>query len=172
MHPNYDDYPLWMIAMSNALSLSIYVVGLYILAQLGIIFALFYLLYFIILEINLYRKSCVNCYYYGKLCGFGKGKMCASLFPRGDPTRFNERKLAWWNMLPDLLILILPLIGGIVSLFINFRWMILGAIIVITILALKGNEFIRRSFSCAHCKQRVLGWPAAQLFYQTNNKTL
>ncbi len=168
MQSKYENYPFWMIAIANALSISIYAIGLFILAQLGTIFAVFYLLYFIFMEINQYRKGCVNCYYYGKLCGFGKGKICASVFSKGDPKKFNERKSTWWDMIPDLLLLVLPLIGGIITLLINFKWIILAAIIAIVLISFKGNEFIRSSFSCKYCKQQELGCPAAQLFGQVN----
>jgi hypothetical protein len=159
-----------MIALANALSISIYAIGLFILAQLGILFALFYLFYFVFMETKLYRTGCVNCYYYGKLCGFGKGKICASLFSKGDPKKFNERKLTWWDMLPDLLLLVIPLTGGIITLLIGFHWTILVAIIVLVFLSFEGNAFIRGSFSCKYCIQKELGCPAAQLFkQQTNN---
>jgi len=168
MQSNYENYPLWMIAMANALSISIYAIGLFILAQLGTIFAIFYLFYCFILEISLYHKSCVNCYYYGKLCGFGKGKICSFLFSKGDPKKFIERKLTWWNMLPDILLLIIPFLGGIIIIFLNFQWIILAAIIVIIFFSFMGNAFIRGSFSCKYCKQKELGCPAAQLFNQAN----
>lgn len=157
-----------MIALSNALSISIYAIGLFILYQLGIIFAIFYLCYCIFVEINLYRGSCVNCYYYGKLCGFGKGKICSFIFPKGDPKKFIERKPTWKDLIPDMLVLIIPLLGGIISLFFNFKWIIILAIIIIIFLSFMGNAFIRGFYSCKYCKQKELGCPAAQLFNQTN----
>lgn len=113
MKSDYENYPFRMIALANALSLSICVIGLLILAQLGIVFAVLYLAYCIWLEVNLYRKSCVNCHYYGKLCGFGKGKICALLFPKGDPRKFIERKITWKDILPDFMTFFFPLLGGI-----------------------------------------------------------
>lgn len=166
MQSHYENYPFWMIVLANALSISIYAVGIFILAQLGTIFAILYLFYIIFLEIHLYRTSCVNCYYYGKLCGFGKGKICTLLFSQGDSQKFGERKLSWRDMLPDLLIVLLPLISGIITLFMNFQWITLIALIVIVVLSFKGNEYVRSSFSCKHCKQQELGCPASLLFSQ------
>jgi hypothetical protein len=168
MQSNYENYPFWMIAIANALSISIYAIGFFILSELGFIFAVFYLFYFIFIEINLYRKSCVHCYYFGKLCGFGKGKICSLLFSKGDPKKFIERKLTWWDMLPDLLLLIIPFLGGIIILFLDFQWIILAAIIAIIFLSFTGNAFIRGSFSCKYCKQKELGCPAAELFSRAN----
>jgi hypothetical protein len=166
MQSSYENYPFWMIAMSNALSLSIYAIGLFILAQAGIIFAVLYLLYCVFVEINLYRGSCVNCYYYGKLCGFGKGKICSFLFPKGNPGKFTAHKPTWKDLLPDVLLLLFPLVGGIVLLILDFTWLILAALVGITFLSFKGNQFIRGSFSCKYCKQKELGCPAAALFNQ------
>ena len=168
MRSSYENYPFWMIVLANAVSLSIYIIGLFILAQLGIIFAVLYLAYCFWVEISLYRGSCINCHYYGKFCGFGKGRICAYLFPKGDPKKFIERKLTWKDIIPDFLVFIFPLLGGIVLLILQFNWIILAAIIVIIFLSFMGNAFIRGSFSCKYCKQRELGCPASQLFSQAN----
>ncbi|MFA0832980.1 MAG: hypothetical protein ACC609_03130 [Methanobacterium formicicum] len=48
-------------------------------------------------------------------------------------------------------------------LFNGFNWSIFLLIILIVILSLGGNAFIR-SLTCKHCKQRELGCPAAELF--------
>jgi hypothetical protein len=168
MQSNYENYPFWMMAVSNAVSISIYAIGLFIMYQSGTVFALIYLCYCILVEINLYRKSCVNCYYYGRLCGFGKGKVCSFIFPKGDPEKFIERKLTWKDLIPDMLVLIIPLVGGIISLFLHFNWIIIVALIFILFLSFMGNAFVRRTFSCKYCKQKELGCPAAQFFNQIN----
>lgn len=168
MQSAFERYPLGIIVLSNGLSILIYTLALFILYQLGIIFAILFFCYCVFLEIRLYRSGCVNCYYYGKLCGFGKGKVCSFFFSRGNPERFNEKKLTWKDMIPDMLILFIPFAGGIFSLFLSFSWIILSAVIVIIFLSLFGNAFIRGSFSCKYCKQKELGCPASELFSQTN----
>jgi hypothetical protein len=168
MQSNYENFPLWIIALTNALSILVYAIGIFILSQLGIIFAAFYFLFCIVFEIRLLRRSCVNCYYYGKLCGFGKGRICSFFFSQGDPKKFGEHPLTWKELLPDMLILFFPLLGGIIALIINFNWIILGAIIVILFLSFMGNAFIRGSFSCKYCKQREVACPAIEFFSHTN----
>jgi hypothetical protein len=169
MQPQYENYPFWMIALANLVSLSIYALGIFIFAQWGIIVGIIYFIYCILVEINLYRNGCANCYYYDKYCSFGRGKICAVLFSKGDPQKFINRKPTWKDILPDLMLLIFPVIAGIISLILQYSWVVLGAIVIIIILSFLGNAFIRGSIACKHCKQKELGCPAAQLFNQTNS---
>jgi hypothetical protein len=114
------------------------------------------------MEIRL-LKSCSNCYYYGKTCAFGKGRLSSHIFKKGDPALFYQENISWYTVLPDFLIFLFPLTGGIILLFIEFNWLTLILIIVILILSLAGNAFIR-SVTCKHCQQRELGCSAAELF--------
>ncbi|EKF86759.1 hypothetical protein [Methanobacterium formicicum] len=75
---------------------------------------------------------------------------------------FTNKKVSWYAILPDFLVFLFPLAGGIM-LFNGFNWSIFLLIIPIVILSLGGNAFIR-SLTCKHCKQRELGCPAAELF--------
>lgn len=160
----YERFPTSIVFLSNGLSISIYAIGFYILAQCGILWAALYLLYCGWMEIRLLRHSCVNCYYYDKVCAFGKGKLCALLFKQGDPRKFAEKPFRWLDLLPDFLVLIFPLIGGIVLLVIDFNWIILVLLVVLLFLSFSGNAFIRGSYACKYCKQKELGCPAEQLF--------
>jgi len=160
----YENFPLWFVIINNLVSLSIYIIGVYILAGLGILFSALYLLYCLFLEIRLLKEGCVNCYYYGKLCGFGKGKISASLFKKGNPNKFNEREISWINILPDFMVSVFPIVGGVILLFGDFSWIIVVLIIIIIILSTGGTAFIRGSLACRYCKQREIGCPAERLF--------
>ena len=152
------------------MTISIYALGIYIFAQWGIFFGVIYLFYCIWIEINLIRGSCVNCYYYGKYCSFGRGKICALLLIKGKPEKFIDRKPTWKDILPDLMVLIFPAVAGIILLIRQYSWITLGAIVIIIFLSFMGNAFIRGSIACKHCKQQALGCPAAQLFSHSNSK--
>lgn len=160
----YENYPLWIVIMSNLVPISIYVIGAYIIYGLGLIYAIIYLIYCIFMEIRLLKNGCVNCYYYGKVCGFGKGKLSALFFKKGDISKFNQREIGWKDMIPEMMVPILPLIAGIIILIYNFSWIILVLMIVILILSTAGTAFVRGSLTCRSCKQRELGCPAEQLF--------
>ncbi len=160
----YENYPLPIILLTNMVSLGIYALGIYIFVKLGILYAVLYLIYILWFEVKLLKGSCVNCYYYGKLCSFGKGKLSSLLFKKGNPAKFIERKITWHNNIPDLFILIFPLAGGVTLLVGHFSWMITGVMACMIILSFAGNAFVRGCFACKYCKQRDLGCPAFQLF--------
>jgi len=106
----------------------------------------------------------VDCYYYGRVCGLGKGRLCSLLFRKGDPQRFVEKETSWTKMLPDFMVFILPLAGGIVLLSGDFNWVLAAMLAILVILSFGGNALIRGSFACKYCKQREIGCPAEKLF--------
>lgn len=160
----YDRYPRWIVLISNAHALGVYILGALVLRSLTIWLVVPYLLFCLWLEVQVLRKSCRNCAYYGKTCGLGKGRLCALLFTRGDPGRFVDRKVTWADMLPDLLVVLLPLAGGIVSLIVHFSWLVLLLLLALLVLSFAGNGLIRGSLVCKHCAQAQLGCPALGLF--------
>ncbi len=164
MERRYKGYPAWMIVISNLVPASIYVIGAAILSEFRLWVAVVYLLFCLWLEVRVMRKSCADCYYYGKNCGAGKGRLCALLFKRGDPRRFAAKEATWKDILPDFLVSLLPLAGGIVLSFLRFSWFRIFLLILLVVLAFGGTAVIRRNLLCRYCKQSHLGCPAAKLF--------
>jgi hypothetical protein len=161
----YEHFPAWIVFVSNLVSWSIYAIGAYILARLWIWLLVPYLLYVLWLEIRLLRTACVDCAYYDSVCAFGKGKLCAMAFERGDPQRFAEHEISWAEMLPDLLVSILPLIGGIALLMREgWNWLIAVLLALLLFLAFAGTGLVRGSLACTHCQQREIGCAAYELF--------
>ena len=160
----YEDFPIWIPLLSCVLSLAIYALGAYIFWFLYIPLTAAYIIYCLWIEYRILRFSCVNCYYYGKTCGLGRGKLCAMLLKKGNPERFIEKEIAWKDLIPDFLVLIFPLIGGIIILISDFNWLILVLMVILVILSMGGNAVIRGSLACKYCKQKELGCPAEQLF--------
>jgi hypothetical protein len=159
-----DSYPWWVVAVSNLVSLAIYGLGAYIIYQLGWIWMVVYLAYALIQEIRLLGGHCVHCYYYGKTCAFGKGRLSAVLFKRGDPERFSGKTITWRDMIPDLMVGLVPVVVGIVVLVRDFSWAVLAAVLGVLLLATEGNGAVRSSLACKRCRQRELGCPAERLF--------
>jgi len=161
---SYENFPVWIALLSNLVALLIYVIGAYILAGFGILFSILYLLYCLWIEIGILKGSCVNCYYYGKVCGLGKGKVCSLLFKKGDPQKFVEKEVSRLKILPDFMVFIFPIIGGIILLVRDFIWLLVAMLAILVILSFGGNAVIRGSFACKYCKQREIGCPAEKLF--------
>lgn len=162
----YDNFPAWMALLAVLLTLLIYAIGALILAGFNSIIALLYLLYCLWIELRILQRSCVNCFYYGKTCGLGRGKLCSVLFKKGDPHRFAADEISWAAMLPDFLVFIIPLVGGIILVVMEFTWLLVALLGLFAILAFGGTAVIRGSFACKHCKQREIGCSAEQLFSQ------
>lgn len=165
----YDNFPAKTVLISNALSIGIYISGFIVMAYLGWVIAFLFLAYIIGLEFRVIRFHCINCYYWGKTCGFGKGRVSAWLFKKGNPAEFCAKKMTWMDMIPDMLISLIPLVTGIVSLIVDFRFSILAALAVLIFLTTMGNGYVRGSLTCKYCKQREFGCPANELFNQKNS---
>ena len=161
---SYKNFPIWIVLLSNILAISIYVIGAYILAGFGVLFSALYLLYCLLMEIMVLRRSCVDCYYYGKVCGLGKGKLCPLLFKKGKPERFVKKEVSLFSVLPDFMVFIFPIVGGIILSIRNFTWLLVALMIILAVLSLGGNAVMRGSFVCKYCKQREIGCPAEKLF--------
>jgi hypothetical protein len=159
----YDSYPGWIVLVSAAHGLAVYALGAVILNSLSVWLVAPYLLLCLGLEAQVLSKSCRNCVYYGRTCGLGKGRLCALLFAPGDAARFVERKVRWTDMLLDLLVVLLPLAGGILSLILRFSWLYLILLLALLALSFAGNAFIRGALLCKHCKQAEIGCPALGL---------
>lgn len=160
----YDSFPAWIPVLSTFVSLLIYAIGVCVLIRFGVIVAAIYIIYCFWVELRVLTKSCVSCYYYGKLCGLGKGLLCSHLFRKGDPQKFVEKEVTWKQILPDFLVFIFPLLGGIVLLIKDFSWIILLLLVILFVLSFFGSAVIRGSFACKYCKQREIGCPAERLF--------
>lgn len=166
----YENFSLSMVAMSNLLALLIYIIGAYILYKLWVGFFVLYVIYCFWIETRVLRKSCVNCYYYGKVCCFGKGKLCSLLFKKGNSKDFCKKEISWIDILPDFLVSILPFIAGTILLIMEFNWFILFLMVIIIILSFWGSAVIRGNFACKYCKQREIGCPAEKLFSKKAEK--
>lgn len=164
----YENYPLWIVFVSNLLSISTYLIGIFIIYQLGLSCVILYLIYILILEFRLISTHCPGCYYYGKSCAFGKGKLSSLCFKKRAAKEFCRMKVTWKSLIPDFLVSIIPIVVGIILLLINFSWLILFLIVALFLLVSIGNGFVRGRLACKFCIQRRIGCPAEKLFNKSN----
>lgn len=167
---SYEHFPLRIVLLTNLFSITIYLIGSYLLLNLGILFAVLFVAYIILIEIRLLAKSCKDCYYYGKVCAFGKGKCSSLFFKKGEPDNFLKTEITMKDIIPDFLTFIFPLIGGIVLLLSTFSWLIIVLLVILVILGFGGNAVVRGWFACKYCKQREIGCPAEKLFSKNKNQ--
>jgi hypothetical protein len=150
--------------MSNLVSIVTYLIGAYILYQINLVSLILYLFFIGTLEFLLIKNHCVDCYYYGKTCAFGKGRISSIFFKKGDAKKFCKMQMTWKDMIPDLMVSLIPFIAGIILLIKHFTWAMLVLVIILFLLTSVGNGFVRSSLACKYCKQKELGCPAEQLF--------
>jgi len=160
----YEQFPLWIPLIALLMELCMFLLGAYILLGFGILIVILYLLYCISMELIVVLRGCKNCYYYGKLCGMWKGRIAPLFTKKGDTAKFNERTIRPIDLLPDFLVTIFPLVGGIILSVLDFSMLRVGLMIILLVLSLGGTAVIRGSFACKYCKQREVGCPAETLF--------
>ncbi|HUH79384.1 MAG TPA: hypothetical protein VLY83_05750 [Methanoregula sp.] len=163
-----ENYPVAVVIASNLLSLLIWVIGAVIFYQVGIVWVVCYGIFILFLEVRLLGGHCVDCYYYGKTCAFGKGRLSSLFFRKGEPEKFARMKLTWKDVLPDFLAFMVPVLAGILLLALQFTWTILVLTTALLLMGFLGNALVRGKLACRYCRQREIGCPAEQLFNKTN----
>lgn len=160
----FENYPIRIVILSNLVSFSIYGLGCFIVSGLGWAIMLAYLLFILIFEIRLISSHCTSCYYWGKTCGFGKGRISSWFFKRGDPTKFCAKDMTWKDMIPDIVLSLIPIVIGITLLILKFNMILLSSLLLLSLLTTFGNGYVRGELVCKFCKQKELGCPAEKLF--------
>jgi hypothetical protein len=161
---SYDNYPIRIVILSNFVSLSIYGLGFFIIYKLGLAFSFLFLLCILIFEYRLLKNHCTSCFYWGKTCGFGKGRISSWFFKKADSSKFCIKDLTWKDMIPDILLSLIPLVIGIILLILKFDLVLLSALLLLVLFTTMGNGYVRGALTCKYCKQKELGCPADMLF--------
>jgi hypothetical protein len=164
----FENYPLWIVFFSNLVSAAIYLIGALIIYQVGLIWLVLYIIFILILEFKLIGGHCRDCYYYGKVCAFGRGRISSIFFKKGNLKNFCKMEITWKDIIPDFLVSLVPATIGIIILIKDFNWILLSSIIILLILTFLGNGFVRGNLACKYCKQRKIGCPAQKLFEKKN----
>jgi len=160
----YEAFPWPLVVVCNLVGLSIYVLGFYVVAGLGLAWGVLYLLYCAWMEFRVLWTGCRHCAYFGRLCAFGRGKVCSWFFARQSPQAFVERQISWKDLIPDFLVSLIPLCAGILVLVRRFDWGVVLAMCAILLLGSVGTGLVRGCVACRYCKQREIGCPAERLF--------
>ncbi len=165
----FENFPWWMVLSCNAVGLSIYAIGLFLMARLGPLWGALYAFYCIWMEWRLLSGSCRSCYYFGKRCGFGRGRLCSWFLTKGVERSLSAKRISWLDIVPDFMVPLVPLIVGVFILLRDFSWIVLLLMLLLTALGSVGTGVVRGQLACRYCKQRELGCPAEQLFSKTKH---
>ncbi len=149
-HP-YTDYPWYVIALRWAMLLTTFILGIYLLYQLGPMVAWFYVFYGVLgLTLILPLSRCVYCHYYGKWCNAGWGKVAEQLFRKEDEEKYVN-KYAFAILLYPLWLF--PLLVGIILL---LRGRDLKSLIFLAayVLLLFAEKMVLKVVACTFCHQK------------------
>ncbi|MBN2142940.1 hypothetical protein JW711_06455 [Candidatus Woesearchaeota archaeon] len=161
----YDGYPAWIIVVTATTAIATYLAGGYIMFTLHFLTGWLYVAYVLIMECSLYKEACPNCCYYGKLCAFGKGKIAKLFFKKGDSKKFGTRKLTWKDLIPQMLVVLVPLLVGVALLISRgWNWLIFIAVLYPFLNWFMLNPVVYGQLACKHCKQGRKCCPALQFF--------
>jgi hypothetical protein len=166
---SFENFPWWMVAVCEGVGLAIYAIGLCLMGRLGIVWGALYALYCVWMEWRILSRSCRHCYYFGKRCGFGKGRVCSWFFTKDSEPSWSTKQITWRDVVPDFMVSLIPLGAGIIMLIRSFSWLVLLLIMTLAFLGSVGTGFVRGQLACKYCKQRELGCPAEQLFSKTKH---
>jgi hypothetical protein len=161
---SFENFPGWMVVICNAVGLAIYAIGLYLTARLGTVWGALYAAYCVWMEWRLLSRSCRSCYYFGKRCGFGKGRLCSWFFTKRTEATLRKRPISWRDVAPDFMVSLIPLGIGIIILLRGFSWVVLLLTVAVAGLGSVGTGLVRGQLACRYCRQRELGCPAEELF--------
>jgi hypothetical protein len=152
----YEEYPLPGVLLENAAIAVWIALGTIISWRLHPAVGLLYLLFSIVMILVVMRKAvCTRCFYYGKRCHVGWGKISAALFDQGGITEFNA--CAGIKIAPVFygLLALAPLLIGIISM---VKTPSLSSIVLIAALVLVVfySAVILRKKSCSRCKMKSI----------------
>lgn len=154
-----EEYPIKIVCISATLTVISYSLGTIVIYVLHPILGLIFLLLAATTIIVSMKLRCTHCFYLGKYCNFGLGKLAAILFKKGEPEEFrNPRKVVPTAIL-SFGTMLLPVIAGIGLIFLDFSLISIGLLLVYILLGIMPNFFVRGNF-CEKCVQGQLGCPS------------
>lgn len=149
----YENYPASRILMFQFTGILSYTIGFFIIVHtFSNLYAIVYLILCFFANLSVMIGSCTRCYYYGKWCGTGLGKISAK-FQRKDPTRFGQTKTANIELGLNALTIAIPLFILLVK-FISIPSIKVFIILVALVLSgLLRLVLIKALILCSNCAQ-------------------
>ena len=149
-----EKYPLGCVIGQNIFFLAYFAIGFIGMMPLQIhgfpVISVLYALFLFIMLIFVLRKHlCTSCYYYGKLCSTGWGKLSALVFGKDSGNYQLGAKLAGITW---MLATFTPVIGIIIALLINYS--LSNLLLLILFILLTPINFLNHRKACERCKMK------------------
>jgi hypothetical protein len=146
-----ESYPQLVIVIRWIILGTIFALGVYILWDIREVLGLAYIIYSLAaLTLVLSLSRCASCFYYGRACNTGWGRVAAYLFPKGDESRYVENYS--YSVFLHLLWLI-PLGGGLFQLA-RSRSLVALCLVAGYAFLLLVEKIALKKLACVRCHQR------------------
>jgi hypothetical protein len=164
-----ENYPFKIICVSATLTIISYFLGTLVFYVINPFLALVFLLLAISTIVVSMKLRCTHCYYFGKYCNFGLGKLTAKFFNKGDPDEFSSSNKVVPTAILSFGTMILPVIAGIGLIILDFSLVTLSLLLIYIVFGILPNFFVRGNF-CDKCVQGQLGCPTYKQMMKGNEK--
>jgi hypothetical protein len=121
------------------------------LTQLGVWAVVGYLVLLALAGYGMLALVCARCYYYDRRCATGVGKVVALFFKKGQEEEFGQTASQKAVTLLLAVVLLLPLVGGVVSVVVGYSTLRLVLLVAWVALLVAGLTPHPR-LACSHCK--------------------
>ena len=149
-----EKYPISIVLIENIV-LSLWIlIGSFLITQFNLLLGLVYISCALIMILFVMRKLiCTSCYYYGKTCHVGWGKLASFLYKQGQIEEFSTcigQKIA---PIFFALLALIPLIFGLILIVNDFSIFNIVLFILLLCAILYSSVFARKK-SCEKCKMK------------------
>ncbi len=149
-----ESFPLSRIIVENILYISTWVLAGYLLWPIWTLhdlplLTIIWSFSVIVIQILLKKHNCSGCYYYGKMCHLGWGKISSAMFKQDSGNQKTGTKLSLFYIVPPPVIFMTSLIFAIIIKPIWFYWFFLVLFLIFNI-----ASFPVRKNGCGLCAMR------------------
>jgi hypothetical protein len=146
-------FPLWWIAGENLIHIATWLVAGWLLwpvRWLGCpVASLGWAALVLVVQVLLKKHNCSGCYYYGRLCHLGWGKLSAWLFEQDSGSAVVGKRLSLFYVMSPPVILVSALTIGVLAPVSAVHWILLAVYV-----ALNAITFPVRRQGCQRCAMR------------------
>ncbi len=154
-----ENYPIKIVCVSASLTILSYALGSIILYVLHPLLGIIFLLLAISTIIISMKLRCTHCYYLGKYCNIGLGKLAAIFFKKGESSEFKNPTKVIITAIFSFGTMVLPIVAGIMLILLDFSILNIGLFLGYILFGILPNFFLRGNF-CDKCIQGQLGCPS------------
>ena len=154
-----ESYPLRIVCVSASLTIISYLAGAFVLYFFNPIMSGFYLMLAAVTLVISMKLRCTHCYYLGKYCNFGLGRLASYFFVKGDPREFRDPKKVGLTATFSFGTMLLPVFIGVLMLVKDMNLFTLALFFGYILAGIAPNFLVRGNF-CDKCMQGQLGCPS------------